>query len=93
MQFRMEAFNILNHPNMGYFGGSNSGTQQVALDYAIGANGKPVINPGYAITAVQGAIPVKTTLGIALQGAYGGVNPLYQIGGSRSMQVSMKINF
>jgi hypothetical protein len=92
MQFRMEAFNILNHPNLGFFGGSNSGTQQVALNYAI-VNGVPTITPGYGVSAVGNGIVVSSTLGQALQGAYGGVNPLYAIGGPRSMQASLKFTF
>ena len=92
MQFRMEAFNILNHPNLGFFGGSNSGTQQVALNYAI-VNGAPVISPGYGVSAINNGVAVSSTLGQALQGAYGGVNPLYAIGGPRSMQASLKFTF
>jgi len=92
LQFKWEVFNLLNHPNLGFFGGSNSGTQQVALDYAV-VNGQPVISPGYGVSAINNGIAVSSTLAQALQGAYGGVNPLYAIGGPRSMQVSLKLTF
>jgi hypothetical protein len=45
------------------------------------------------VSAINNGIAVSSTLGQALQGAYGGVNPLYAIGGPRSMQASLKFTF
>jgi hypothetical protein len=95
LQLRMEAFNLLNHPNMGFFGGSNSGTQQIALNFAPDTDpGTWKLSPGYGQTPYgNNALVVNKTLGAALQGSYGGVNPLYAIGGNRSMQVAIKLMF
>jgi hypothetical protein len=95
LQLRMEAFNLLNHVNMGFFGGSNSGTQQIALNVGPDGEGGWKLSPGYGQTAVNdsSALVVNKTLGSALQGSYGGVNPLYAIGGNRSMQVALKLTF
>ncbi len=94
VQFRLEAFNVFNHPNMGFFGGSNSGTQQVALNIVPNGSGGWKYTPGYGQTSYgANAIVVSRTLGNALQGGYGGVNPLYSIGGNRSVQAALKLIF
>ena len=94
LQVRMEAFNLLNHPNMGFFGGSNSGTQQVALDILPDGSGGYNFSPGYGQTpSGPNALVVSKSLAGALQGSYGGVNPLYGIGGNRSLQVALKLLF
>ncbi len=62
LQFRAEAFNILNHPNFG------------------------AINPSFGQpTFGQATGTLASSLGI--------LSPLYQQGGSRSMQFALKINF
>ncbi|MDT8067075.1 MAG: TonB-dependent receptor [Terriglobia bacterium] len=94
LQFRFEAFNLFNHPNMGFFGGGNSGTQQVALNVIPNGSGGWMFTPGYGqTTSGPSAVVVNKTLAGALQGAYGGVNPLYSIGGNRSMQIALKLTF
>ena len=66
LQFRAEAFNVLNHPNFGA--------------------------PGTSVTA-------PTTLGVPGQmltnslGGLSGLNALYQIGGPRSLQFAVKLQF
>lgn len=63
LQFKAEAYNILNRPNFGNF---------------------------------QTNISVPTTLGVPSQmlgRSLGGLSPLYQIGGPRSMQLSMRLEF
>jgi hypothetical protein len=64
LQFRAEAFNILNHPNFGTI--DNFTTDGPTLF------GRP-----------------KSTLNNSL----GGANPLYQIGGPRSLQLALKLVF
>jgi hypothetical protein len=64
LEFRAEAFNILNHPQFGSFYNSLSyGPTQF----------------GYA----------SNTLNTAL----GGLNPLYQVGGPRSLQLALRLSF
>lgn len=69
LQFRAEAFNILNHPNFGPLNGDLSSTQ----------------------------FGVSTQMyGEALAGGNVGVgefNPLYQVGGPRSLQLTLKLTF
>jgi hypothetical protein len=62
LQFRAEAFNILNHPNFGY------------------------INPTYGNPLFGEA--TKT-----LAGSLGGLTSLYQQGGPRSLQFSLRAQF
>src|SRR5262249_10982579 len=44
LQARMEAFNVLNHPNFGYFGGSNSTVQAVNLTYGMKNGSSYIVN-------------------------------------------------
>src|SRR6202035_1775451 len=62
LQFRVEAFNIFNHPN---FGSVNPNFGQSSFGQATGT--------------------LATTLGV--------LSPLYQMGGPRSMQFSLKLVF
>jgi len=64
LQFRAEAFNILNHPNFGLIHNKlSNGPKQF----------------GYAYTTLNGQL--------------GGLNPLYQAGGPRSIQIALKLLF
>lgn len=65
LQFRVEAFNVFNHPNF-YLGGSVPVAQGVSTS------------------------TLATALGT---GGIGGLNPLYSIGGPRSLQISLKLKF
>ena len=67
--FRMDAFNIFNHPNFGY----------PQSNLSIDGFGQP-----YSTLA--------QTLGSG-NGFGGGFNPLYAVGGPRSMQASLKLQF
>jgi Carboxypeptidase regulatory-like domain/TonB dependent receptor len=66
LQFRAEAFNILNHPNFG------------------------TINPTYC-SAGPGCTFGQATATLA--NSVGGLNPVYQMGGPRSMQFALKLTF
>ena len=64
LQFRAEAFNILNRPNFG----------SIYNQLALGAT-----QFGYAYSTLNNSL--------------GGLSPLYQIGGPRSLQVMLRLNF
>jgi hypothetical protein len=68
LNFRVESFNILNHPN---FGNPNKNL----TDPLFGRSTQTLAN----------------SLGTG--GANGGFNPLYQIGGPRSIQLALKVQF
>ncbi len=69
LQFRAEAFNILNHPVMGSINNAlNSG------DDPLGRS-----NFGQAYNTLNSSL--------------GGLNPLYQVGGPRSLQLALKLHF
>jgi len=69
LMFRMDAFNIFNHPNFGY----------PQSNMSVNGFGQP-----YSTLA--------QTLGSG-NGFGGGFNPLYAVGGPRSMQASLKLQF
>jgi hypothetical protein len=66
LQFRVEAFNIFNHPNFG----------------TINAN---YCSPGPFCTFGQATATLAQSLGV--------LNPLYQMGGARSIQFALKLAF
>ena len=65
MQLRLEAFNVLNHPNFG----------------------------GIAANLTSGLFGLSTNMFNQNSLTGGGLNSLYQVGGPRSMQVSLKLKF
>jgi hypothetical protein len=62
LEFRAEAFNVLNHPNFGL--------------------------PNVTLGALNFGQPTNT-----LNAALPGVNPLYQMGGPRSLQFALRLTF
>jgi hypothetical protein len=62
LQFRVEAFNIFNHPSFGSINGGCCG-------------------PTFGLATAT------------LANSLGTLNPLYQMGGPRSMQFSLRLNF
>jgi hypothetical protein len=70
LQFRLEAFNLLNHPNFA--------PPQSTLN-------TPAYTSGWGLS--------QQMLNQGLAGGSGAVNPLYQIGGPRSLQIAAKFIF
>jgi hypothetical protein len=70
LQFRVDMFNIFNHPNFA-----------------------PPYNILYYLPQEFGIAQTMLNNGLGVGGVYGGYNPLYQVGGPRSMQFSLKVFF
>jgi hypothetical protein len=70
LQFRADAFNVLNHPNFA--------------------------NPSGTVLLSSSGVLAFTNGGVATQmlsQGLGGLNALYQVGGPRSIQLSLKLQF
>ena len=76
LQARLEAFNVLNHPNFTPPSG-NLGSSF--------APGQISLNPVFGIS--------QSLLNSGLQDGSSGFNPLYQVGGPRSLQLALKLEF
>lgn len=78
LQARLEAFNVLNHPNF---------APEASFLGTVDPSGNLTIQNGFGVSA--------SMLGQGLQsGSFGsGFSPLYQIGGSRSLQIALKLEF
>lgn len=78
LQARVEAFNVLNHPN---FASPRSGLGSV--------NGQGAFTPnaGFGISTSM------FNVGSSSFGGGSGFNPLYQVGGPRSLQAGLKVEF
>jgi len=78
LQFKGELFNIFNHPNFG----NPDGTLGLAF-------------PGLFIpfTNTFGLSSSMLANSLGSGGALGGFNPLFQVGGPRSVQLSLKLQF
>jgi hypothetical protein len=82
LQFRADLFNIFNHPN---FGDPEFVPGNDLLYTNVLPNGTPVLNPTFGIS--------RFMFGRAIGRFGGGFSPLYQVGGPRSVQLSLKLQF
>ncbi len=78
LRFRSEFFNIFNHPNFG-----NPNNTLACPRITAVCTGNPLF--GHSTQTLA------SSLGSG--GANGGFNPLYQIGGPRSIQLALKLQF
>lgn len=77
VQARLEAFNIFNHPNFA--------SPQRLFGFAFGGTFFPQSNFGVSQSMFA--------TGASDPGGSGGFNPLYQVGGPRSLQLALKLEF
>lgn len=77
LQLRAEAFNILNHPNFA----DPSGVLNYVAPTASAPLGSLTAPPTFGVSASQ------------LRSSLGGLNPVYQVGGPRSLQLAVRLNF
>ncbi len=77
-QLKMEMFNILNHPNF------NDPASSI---------GSVLANGTFTVPATFGRSQSMLGTGLGSGGVNGGLSPLYQLGGARSTQFSMKLIF
>jgi hypothetical protein len=82
LQVRADLFNIFNHPN---FGDPEFIPGHDLVYSSVLANGTPVPNPTFGIS--------RFMFGRAIGRFGGGFSPLYQVGGPRSVQLSLKLQF
>jgi hypothetical protein len=78
LQFRAEFFNAFNHPN---FADPPASLGSVSPDGAL------------AISNLFGRSSQMLGRSLGSGGVFGGLNPLYQIGGPRSIQFALRLNF
>lgn len=82
LQLKVEAFNVFNHPN---FADPNFGDISNALGF--------VFDGSFFFLDGFGRSPSMFGRSLGRGGTHGGFNPLYQVGGPRSIQASAKILF
>jgi hypothetical protein len=81
IQFKTDIFNIFNHPNF------SNPEATLYSRYGIGLPGLPIPNPSFGLSqSIVGRGGEST-------GVIGGLNSLYQAGGPRSIQFSLKLQF
>ncbi len=80
---RIDVFNVLNHPNFGDPGADVPSGDLLCL--AVIGNGTCFLNSNFGRS--------RSMFGTSISRFGGGFNPLYQIGGPRSIQLSLKLHF
>jgi hypothetical protein len=81
LQFKADIFNIFNHPNF------SNPEAMLYSRYGILLSELPIPNPSFGLSQSMVGRGGEST------GAIGGLNSLYQAGGPRSIQFSLKLQF